>query len=247
MLAQTLSDPTWWAAAAVIALGCTVQTAMGFGLALVAAPLLVLWEPDWVPAVVTCAALMLSLLNTARLRRSVEWRMMLLPMLTRIPGTVLGAWLLLRLDRAALQLLVAAMVLAGVAVSAIGRAFPATPLRLGLAGLASGFTGTTTSIGGPPMALVLQHGAAETIRANLSFYFVYSCALSLTSYRLIGRFDDALVVAGLLQLPAVAAGFVFGRRIRHWTDGRFRPLLLGLCSASALAAVIGALAGHGAG
>ncbi|MCB1889344.1 MAG: sulfite exporter TauE/SafE family protein [Rhodocyclaceae bacterium] len=242
MLLATLADPAWWAAAALIMLGCTVQTAMGFGLALVAAPLLVLFEPTWVPAVVTTAALLLSLLNTARLRASVRWRPMLLPMLTRIPGTVLGAWLLTRLDTQALQLMVAAMVLAGVAVSAIGKAFEPTPLRLGLAGLASGFTGTTTSIGGPPMALVLQHGAAERIRADLSFYFVYSCVLSLASYRVVGRFDDGLVVAGLLQLPAVVAGFVLGRHLRHWADGRFRPLLLVLCSLSAIAAIAGVLA-----
>ncbi len=236
-----LADPIWWAATAVIALGCTVQTAMGFGLALVAAPLLVLWEPAWVPAVVTCAALQLSLLNTVRLHASVAWRSMLLPMLTRIPGTLAGAWLLTRLDTAALQLMVAVMVLAGVAVSAIGKAFEPTLLRLGLAGLASGFTGTTTSIGGPPMALVLQHGSAESIRANLSFYFVYSCVLSLASYRIVGRFDNTLVVAGLLQLPAVVLGFALGRRLRHWADGRFRPFLLVLCSLSAVVAMFGAL------
>lgn len=241
MLAQLLHDPAWWLGLAVIALGCAVQTALGFGLALIAAPLLVSWRPEWVPAVVTCAALMLSVINAVTLRAAIEWRRMLLPMLTRIPGTLLGAWLLSMLDARALQILVAATVLLGVGVSLAGRAFEATPLRLGLAGLASGFTGTTTSIGGPPMALVLQHGRAETIRANLSLYFTYSCVLSLASYRLIGRFDDALVVAGLGLLPGVLGGYALGRLGRRWADARFRPLLLALCTASAAVALFGAL------
>ena len=235
-------DLVWWASAAIIFAGCLVQTAAGFGLALVAAPVVVLLRPEWVPVVLTFSALVLSLLNAWNLRRAVQWRAMALPMITRIPGTVLGAWILTLLDATALQLLVAALVLLAVAISLFGKAFEATPMRLGIAGFASGITGTTTSIGGPPMALVMQHGAPDTVRANLSLYFTYSCALALASYWLIGRLDARLTLVSLSFMPGVVLGFALGRSARAWVAARFRPVLLVLCSAAALVAIAGVLA-----
>ena len=47
----------------LIFLGSYVQTAIGFGLAIVAAPLLILWAPEYVPAPICLVALFISLMN----------------------------------------------------------------------------------------------------------------------------------------------------------------------------------------
>lgn len=238
-------DLTWWLAALALAAGCLIQTALGFGMAVLAAPIIVVLRPQWVPVVLTVTALVLSLMNVWHLRRDIQIRAMLAPIITRIPGTLIGTWILLQLPVQALQLLVAAAVLLAVMVSAFGRAFEATPTRLGLAGFVSGIMGTTTSIGGPPMALVMQHGQARTTRANLALYFAYSCVLSLLSYQFSGLLTATLWLESLSFIPAALVGFALGRLGQNWVDDRFRPLLLILCSISAGLAVTGALFAHG--
>ncbi len=59
-------------AAFLIFLGSFVQTAIGFGLAIVAAPLLILVSPDYVPAPICLVALFISILNALKHRASVE-------------------------------------------------------------------------------------------------------------------------------------------------------------------------------
>ena len=234
-------DSIWWISAAVLFAGCLIQTAAGFGMAMIAAPVIVLLRPEWVPAVLTFSALTLSLLNLWNLRPAVQWREMSVPMVTRVPGTVVGAWILTLLTTTSLQLLVAALVLIAVVISLAGKAFAATPARLGVAGFISGITGTTTSIGGPPMALVMQHGEADTVRANLSLYFTYSCVLALASYWLIGHLDAPLALVSLSFTPSVVLGFWLGRPARRWVAARFRSVLLVLCTGAALVALAGAL------
>ncbi len=234
-------DLAWWIAALSLAAGCFIQTALGFGMAVLAAPIIVLVRPEWVPVALTVTALSLSLMNSWHHRVGIQWRTMAVPFITRLPGTAIGAWILTLLPVAALQILVAASVFIAVLVTAFGRAFQATPTRLGAAGFISGIMGTTTSIGGPPMALVMQHGPANTTRANLSIYFTYSCILSLVSYQAVGILTPQLWLESLSFLPAALFGFFLGRLAHDWVDTRFRPLLLVLCSLSAAMALAGAV------
>ena len=52
--------------------GAFVQTAVGFGLAVIAAPVLFFVNPDYVPAPVTVCALVLSLINAWYYREGVS-------------------------------------------------------------------------------------------------------------------------------------------------------------------------------
>ena len=52
------------------------------------------------------------------------------------------------------------------------------------AGFLSGFMGTSSSIGGPPMALVLQHEENDFIRANMA---AFHCKLPDVSSDAINR------------------------------------------------------------
>ena len=232
----------WLIAALSLAIGCWIQTALGFGMAVVAAPVIVFFAPEWVPIPLTVTALVLSLFNTLNQYRALEWQALKIPFLTRIPGTIVGAWLLLQIDQNGLQFAVAFCVLLAVLVSWFGKQFSYTPRRLGLAAFISGIMGTTTSVGGPPMALVMQHGRPATVRANLSLYFGYSCTLSLISYAWIGKLNEHILLVSASFIPVAALGFLLGIRSRTYVDtGRFRPLLLVLCSLSGAMALAGAI------
>jgi len=231
----------WLISAAVLLLGCWIQTALGFGMAVVAAPIIVLIEPQWVPVVLTFTALPLCALNTWNQRDALEIKTMILPLLTRIPGTTLGVWLLLQLDTTGLRILVSLCVLLAVLITLVSGKFTATRSHLGWAGFFSGITGTTTSIGGPPMALVMQHGHPRTVRANISLFFTYGCIVSIIGYAVAGILNIELLIDSLSFLPCTLIGFYYGIRLRGYVDGdKFRPLILGLCTVAALVALIGA-------
>ena len=211
-------------------------------MAVVAAPILILINPLWVPIPITVVALILSVFNTWNQREFLELKQLALPFLTRIPGTVAGAWLLLQLNVFWLQVFVSLCVLIAVAISYYGAQFQYTPARLGMAAFVSGVMGTTTSIGGPPMALVMQHGNPKMVRANLSLYFAYSCSISLISYAYIGVLSEEILMTSLSFVPTAIIGFLLGIKARPYVDqGRFRPLLLLLCSSAGVFALLGAL------
>lgn len=234
-------DLSWWLTCLLLFAGCAVQTALGFGMAVIAAPVIVLYKPEWVPYILTIVALVLSLQNTWRLRFGIRWKHIIPPMISRIPGTILGAWILANTPIAFLQIAVAVMVFVAIFITAFAKPFPSTVKNLSIAGFFSGFAGTTTAIGGPPMALVMQHGDAYYTRANLAVYFAFSCVLSLMSYQAMGLLSLYMWVLGLSFLPAVLLGYVVGVQLQGWVDQRFRTLLLALCSLSALVALYGAV------
>ena len=235
----------WLIAALSLLLGCWIQTALGFGMAVVAAPIIVLVNPVWVPVTLTIIALVLSLLNTWNQRASLRVKELINPFIFRIPGTIAGAWLLTQLSQTWLGSSVAACGLLAVAITYFGKQFDYTPKRLGVAAFVSGIMGTTTSIGGPPMALVMQHGNPSTVRANLSLYFTYSCTLSLFSYGYIGILSQEVILISLSFIPCCLIGFLSGIKMRPYVDaGRFRSLLLVLCSTAGVIALAGALANY---
>ena len=104
-------------AIAVIFIGSFVQSSIGFGLAIIAAPVLFLIDPLYLPAPITISALTLSLANAARHWHSISFKGLKFAILGRIPGTVAGGLLLLWIDQEALALWVGISVLLAVALS----------------------------------------------------------------------------------------------------------------------------------
>lgn len=217
---------------------------MGFGMAVIAAPILVVVNPNWVPVLITLCAWYLCFMNTRDQWANIELSKLKWAFVARIPGTVLGAYFLTVLSVAGLQLVVIFSVLVGVVVSVIGPRFEYNANRLGVAAFFSGLMGTTTSIGGPPMALVMQHGEAKFARANMSVFFLYSCTISLLSYLWIEALDRQVFIESLSFLPFCILGFYLGRKSqRKMSDQHFRPMVLLICSASACIALYSVIFG----
>lgn len=234
-------DTIWLICALALFVGCTIQAAVGFGMALIAAPVLVIVKPEWVPYILTVAALFVSLSGAWQQRHAIQWRAMSAAFITRLPGTVVGTWLLVVMSVHSLQIAVSVMVLLTIFVTLLLKPFPTNAINLGVAGFLSGITGTTTSIGGPPIALVMQHGSAVTARANLSIFFVYSCLISLVGYQMAGLMDTTTWLVGASMIPVALTGFWAGKQLQRHVDNRFRPILLIVCSLSASFALINAL------
>ena len=173
-------------ATVVIFVGSYVQTALGFGLAIVAAPILFFLDPLYVPAPITISALTLSLVMAAKHWRSISFSGLKFAILGRIPGTMAGGMLLVWISIEQLALWVGLSVVAAVALSLSNLKLRPNSGLMFSAGFLSGFMGTSTSIGGPPMALLLQHEESEFIRANMSAFFLREL-LNVTNYAVVCR------------------------------------------------------------
>jgi len=227
----------------VVAVGSLLQGAVGFGLSLIAAPLVTLIDPTLVPGPLLMAALVLPVLTARRDRSWIDLRGVRWALVGRVPGSILGAAMLSGLSPRYMSLAVGLVVLAGVAMTASGiHLRPRGPTLL-VAGVLSGFMGTTAAIGGPPLALVYQHAEGPRLRGTLAGYFVVAAAISIAVLALAGRFGLHDLVAGVALLPGVVLGYSFSHRAARWVDRGFtRHAVLLVSALAALALVIRALA-----
>jgi hypothetical protein len=232
----------WIAVLAAVTTGAVVQGSIGFGLNVVAAPLAVLVEPDMVPGPLLVTAFTIAAAVSVRDRAALDLRAVGWALAGRVPGVIAGTWALSHLSSWALQVMLGSMVLAAAVVSAAGWSIRRTPRSEMGVGAISGFTGTTTSIGGPPMALLYQHDAAARLRANLSGFLVVGTAMSIGLLAVAGEFGRRDLQLGLPLVPAVLVGFAMSRRCTPWLDrGYSRPVVLVASALGALAVLARAL------
>ncbi|MEJ8281600.1 sulfite exporter TauE/SafE family protein [Pseudonocardia spirodelae] len=219
----------------VVAVGALVQGAVGFGMALVATPLLALIDPSWVPVPVLVVATAIGFAGWWRERDGTDWPGVGWALLGRLPGTALGTYLVVTLSPRVFTVTVALIVLVCVLVSfAPVRVRPAPPALLG-AGVVAGVSGTAAAIGGPPVALLYQHESGPRIRATLAAFFLVGTAVSLAGLGLGGAVDAAGLLHGLLLLPFLLVGFLASGPARPLVDrGATRPAVLGLSALAAL-------------
>lgn len=153
-------------------------------------------------------------------------------------GTAAGAALLLVVSAHWLSLWLGLVVLIAVIVSLLPHRLEPTPTRLLIVGFLSGFMGTSSSIGGPPMALLLQHQAANHIRANMAAFFIVSGFMTLIALTMIGHMTLYHVGLALPLIPAAIIGYLIANKVIHRIDKQqMRWLSLVLCSLSAASAI----------
>ncbi len=223
----------------IVLVGSTLQGSVGFGMGLLASPLLILIDPRFVPAPILLSTLVLVSLLTLRERHAIDLHGIGWAMVGRVGGTAAAGVVLVALPGDRLVLLFGILVLAGVGMSVSRvRLAPVRPVLVG-AGLISGVLGTIASIGGPPMALVYQNEPGARIRSTMSGFFMAGTILSLAALRGVGRFGLYEVGLAMLMLPALLAGYV----LSGWTAGvvdrgHTRRAVLAVSGASGVAIVI---------
>lgn len=229
----TLVD--WLLAIGVVAVGTAVQSAVGFGLAMVSAPVLLLIDRNLVPGPLIAAALFLVIWVTYSERQSIDFSHFKAALLGRLIGTPPAAFLIGSVSSVGFDMLFGGLVLAAVIISLVHADIKATPAKVFFATIASGFMSTISSIGGPPIALVYQNARGPALRANLSLLFTMGCMISLTALAMVGRFHlkDLGYSAGLII--GVVIGILSSGPLKRKLDKQTaRPWLLGLCAFSSL-------------
>lgn len=223
------------AIAVTLVVGAAVQGLVGLGLGLVSAPVVTLLDPALMPQLLIWLAATLPLLTLTRERADIDWRGLAWVLPARIPGTAVGVALLAVFSTRALGIGVGVMVLAAVLLTVRAVRLPVNRISLVVAGLVSGITGTATSIGGPPVALLLQHRPPPQVRTTLAVFFVAGASLSLAGFALAGELRLQVALLALVLSPCLVVGTLLAIRLRGRLHERaLRPTVLAVCAASAL-------------
>lgn len=232
----SMIDPQTLALASlVVFLGALTQSLIGFGLAVVASPLLYIVDPQLVPAPVIAMGFSIALLTLVRERGHLEFNGLQYALIGRVPGGFIGASLLLFAPQPILGLSIAAIVTVAVILSLYKFSLPVNKKTLFGAGVVSGIFGNIAAIGGPPMAILLAGKDASQFRAALSAFFIFSSMIALVILAITGLLELKHLWLSLMLLPSVILGYlVAGRLVGRVDKEKTKMATLVLCSISAL-------------
>lgn len=220
-----------------------VQGCTGFGMALVAAPVLFLVMPGKavVPTVVICSMLN-SLLVAVESRKHIDWAVVVPLLAGGLIGSPLGVHALKVLDDTHLKVgvglfvvLVSLALLAGWRMPIGGGKRTMVPV-----GLLSGFCGGSTSMGGPPIVLFLANRDTpkDLFRANLVCYFSLINVVTICALTYRGLLTGPVALKAAFFFPTMLLGTALGVYLsRRMPEGPFRKavmLLVGFTGLSLL-------------
>ncbi|WP_345495312.1 sulfite exporter TauE/SafE family protein [Nocardia callitridis] len=201
----------------IFAAAC-MQASIGFGMGMLAAPIVALIDPGLIPGTLIMLATTVTVLVLLQERASLDLHGAGWALVGRVVGTAAGAGLLVLIPERGLSVLLALAVLAGAAVTVLGWQPPPLPRNLAVAGAASGLFGTATSIGGPPMALVLQGSSGARLRATMSGFFLVGSIVSLVVLAATGSIHRDNAVAFVVLIPVTVLGYLASRYVNRWLD-----------------------------
>lgn len=223
-------------------LGAIVQSSVGLGVGLVAAPVVTMLFPSLMPGSILVAATVLPLATLAQEVKHADLRGLGWAFSGRVVGTPVGVWVVAAVPTRALGVLVGAVVLAALGAGAWSANVPRNPGTLATAGLIAGTTGTASSIGGPPIALLYQKESGPRVRATLAVFFTIGALLSLLTLAAVDQLPLRQVTAGLALTPFVLVGFLLAGPIRRYLDdGRMRTAILIVVGTSAVTLIVRSL------
>ena len=223
----------------VVYVGAVMQAATGVGVGILSSPVLLLVDPDFIPAAVVVSVIPLSFSVAIADRSHIDRYGVTAALIGRVPGLVLGAIVVASISDTVLAVLVSTTVLLGVLVSVTTKRFTPTTTALVLAGFGSGFTGTAVGVGGPPIAMTYQHSDAVTMRATISFFFSVGSILTAIALVFAGELGLRQLQLVALLLPSILLGLTTARRYKSKLVGSaVRPIVLGLSAFSAVALLV---------
>lgn len=228
-----------------------VQGFTGFGFAIVFTPLAVLFISD-AQQVVFLSLLLGAVLSVGVLvesRRGLRARRAWILLSGAVFGTPAGVAVLSLVSPHVLRIIITASALL-VATLWLVRLPPPLERDAGavwLGGLVGGFLNGSTSMGGPPPALVasIQRWPVQESRAALTTFNLVSYLLGLATAAISGLLHTDFLMGGLRLLPVAIAGSLLGGwSVRHVSRGVFSYVLLGTVWLAGIFGLVSVLRGR---
>ena len=176
-----MSALEWMVALVVTALAAMLQGVVGLGFAMVSVPILSLIDPRLAPVPQLLITIPLTVSMAWRERHAMDLSGAAWIIAGRVPGALIGLVFLAIITGAALDVMIAVIVLIAVAIIASGYHVSRHPGTDFTAGVFSGTSSLVASIGGPPLALLYTNAEGETIRSSLAAVFSVGILITVGS------------------------------------------------------------------
>jgi len=227
----------------IVFIATLIRSALGFGEALVAVPLLAFCLPLHVAAplavlVSITVATIVVVQDWNRIHlRSAGWLVF-----STLFGIPLGLLLLTSRHQRIVKAALALIIMAFSAYSLIGRKPP--ELRgdsrswLFACGFCAGVLGGAYGMNGPPLAIygAMRRWSAQHFRATLQGYFLPASIIGMAGYWIAGLWTSAVTHYYVLSLPVTFVAVFLGRAINHRLHGEafLKYIYLGLAGIGTL-------------
>jgi uncharacterized membrane protein YfcA len=225
-----ISFGVWAACFCAVALSSGIQRLSGQAFGIVAAPLIALVAPQFLPAGLLLLGITVGLTSTA-VDFSALTRAEIVPgFFGRLLGAIFAAMIAASItDTNLIAGLTGFAVLLGIALSLSGSRIAIRPITLVSAGIAAGLMGTITAVGAPPMALLYQHEPAKRARAMQNAFFFWGMCVSVLALTWQGLITSKHLIFAASLLPAIALGLAVSMPLAKRLERRaIRPYALGL-------------------
>ena len=222
-----------------VAAAALLQSLTGFGLAIVMAPLLMLfYDAKAVVSVVLLLCLCGNFVQSILHLREVNLRLVAFLYLGVLIGQPIGFQIFDMAASETLKLLINLMVLISLLVMQATRArFRETNGNSVRTGVLAGITSVTTGMGGPPFLLYMAHTkiAPEMLRATCFLFFFLCNITSLVTHGLGGYGIDSSFAEFLYLVPGLLTGLLLGDLLyRFVPKGWLRQAIFVLLYATSL-------------
>ncbi|SFH84959.1 Uncharacterized membrane protein YfcA [Selenomonas ruminantium] len=196
-------------------LAAFLQSITGFGLVIVAAPLLMFfYDPKLVIPIMILLATCGNIAQTILLHRECQWKVIGWLLLGAVIGQPLGYQIYAGIPAHYLKILISCVVLVSLAIMQLRqqqiRICPRNTIRTGIA---AGIMAMTTGMAGPPVAMYLASTAlsARELRATSIGFFFFSNLVSLATFALGGVSLTPCLYEFIYLLPGLACGILLGQ------------------------------------
>jgi len=202
----------------VIFLAGLTKGLTSFGFALISVPILLIFlSPKIVIPIALICSIVINIFILVETRKLVDLRRIWILIITSIVGIPIGTYILIVLDIGMLKVLVASIIilLSIFLWSGIKKKIKNEKLAFIPVGFISGLLNGSTSMGGPPVILLLANQSLEKkiFRANLTTYFIVLNLITLTTFIIGGLVTEEVIGFVLLFFPALIFGALAGIKL----------------------------------
>jgi uncharacterized membrane protein YfcA len=236
---MTLTPTAFLLIGLAVFISAFAQGCSGMGFAMLSAPIVTLFAPGLIPVMLLVLMIPLNAYVGWRERAAIDWRGVKLISIGRFAGTFLGLWILLVVNLHQLSLLIGWSTLIAAVVALLSPSFDLGRAGLGLVGLITGVTETSTGVGGPPLALAYQHKSGAVLRSTVALCFLVGEVISLIVLMIGGKVGADTLLVSVQMLPFLVLGSYASKFVHHRLDGPLlRYLVLGFSSISGIVVIL---------
>ncbi|SFM33492.1 sulfite exporter TauE/SafE family protein [Pelosinus propionicus] len=204
----------WSSAVVIILVASFMQSLTGFGLAVIAAPLLIIiYDPKEVVLILQILSLAISVVFSVILRKNVDWKFVLILSLGSLLGQPMGLVIYHFVPSNMLKIFISLLILFFLLVKQIScKSIQETQGKSFIVGLISGILNTSTALPGPPLILYLTLSNREktSMRATSIVYFAFLNLTAIIGFIISQKDLSTAVSHTVTMLPAAIVGLILG-------------------------------------